>query len=361
MTGKESVHSRVTGVTALLAVGAFLGAAMLCERPGPKATTHAPAAVLRDTVCSLRLLAVGDINLGRAVGQALLAGDSLYPFLAVRDTFLAYDIVFGNLESVLSDQGGVTQDPFQNLVFCGPPEGARALRLGGVTIVSTANNHALDYGRRGRDETIDYLSREGVAFAGTSKDTARLFLPTVLERNGIRCAFFACAEFMNTGGEAWKKLVMPADSGRIFPLIRAYRDSVDFITLSYHGGDEYADQPSSRVVAFAHAALQSGADLFLGHHPHVPYSVVPAGKGLMAPSLGNFVFRQPARFWTQRSFGLSARIVKDTRGTRLASYACLPAGAGAQPRFLQRGADAESVIARVQLPAHNTRVEVGTW
>ena len=359
MTGKETVHSRIAGMTGLLAVAAIFGAAMFREQPD--ASTRTPVPVRGDTVCSLRLLAVGDINLGRAVGQALLTGDSLYPFLAVRDTFLAHDIVFGNLESVLSDQGGITQDPVRNLVFCGPPEGARALRLAGVTIVSTANNHALDYGRRGRDETIDYLSKEGVAFAGTSKDTARLCLPTILQRNGIRCAFFACAEFMNTGGERWKKLVMPADTGRIFPLIRAYRDSVDFIALSYHGGDEYADRPAPRVIAFARAALQAGADLFLGHHPHVPYAVIPAGKGLMVPSLGNFVFRQPARYWTQRSFGLSARIVKDTRGTRLASYVCLPAEAGAQPRFLQRGADAESILARVQVPTHNDRVEAGSW
>ncbi len=67
------------------------------------------------------LLAVGDVNLGRRVGQILLGGDTLYPWQAVRDTFARYDIVFANLESNLSDQNGKTVDPRSNVVFTGPP------------------------------------------------------------------------------------------------------------------------------------------------------------------------------------------------------------------------------------------------
>lgn len=119
---------------------------------------------------TLRLLAVGDVNLGRQVGQEILNGDTLYPFVAVVDTFAAHDIVFANLECTLSEQGGETQHPRNNLVFTGPPAAARSLRLAGVTLVSTANNHALDYGFTAHSETMKYLAGQGILFAGTAAE-----------------------------------------------------------------------------------------------------------------------------------------------------------------------------------------------
>ena len=296
----------------------------------------------------IRILAVGDINLGRIVGQEILSGDTLYPFQCVRDTLLEYDMVFGNLESQLSDQGGETQDPNNNLVFTGPPAGARALRLGGVTVVSTANNHALDYGVGALKETLSNLREARVLCAGTGLEAARLYTPVRVDVGGIRIALFACTDFMNRPGNRWRRTVAAADTARMLPAIRAARNSADFIIVSYHGGDEYADRAARRTRSFAHAVIRGGADLFLGHHPHVPYGIEEEQGKLMAYSLGNFVFYQPGKFWTGHSFALDLLIAKDSLGTRVASYRCVPVRAGLQPEFLSGGDEARQTLDRIR-------------
>lgn len=297
---------------------------------------------------SIRLLAVGDVNLGRGVGQAILDGDTLFPFVAVRDSFAQYNIVFANLESQLSDQEGETQHPKNNLIFTGPPGGAGALRKGGVSVVSTANNHALDYGIKALRETSRYLDKAGVQHVGTSDDTLHMYDPAILSSNGIRVAFFACTDVMNFEDPSWKRHVASADTGRLLPRIRALRDSVDFIIVSYHGGEEYADRATFRTREFAHEVIAGGADLFLGHHPHVPYGVEEEQGKYIVPSLGNFVFRQPDHFWTQRSFAFSAEIVKDVRGTRVSSFKCLPVRTGFQPEFVTDKRESDVILERIR-------------
>lgn len=120
--------------------------------------------IIQDSSQTISILFCGDINLGRKIGKKLLKGDSIYPFYYVRDEFFKNDIVFGNLESQLSDQNGETQHRKYNLIFTGPPEGAKSLRINGINIVSTANNHAFDYGKRAFDETIENLTSQGIFF-----------------------------------------------------------------------------------------------------------------------------------------------------------------------------------------------------
>jgi poly-gamma-glutamate synthesis protein (capsule biosynthesis protein) len=305
-------------------------------------------------VQEISFLAVGDINLGRAVGQELLSGDTLYPFVFVKDTFALYDVVFGNLESQLSDQGGETQHPRNNLVFTGPPVGAHALKRGGVTIVSTANNHALDYGLRGLEETRENLNNAGIAFSGTSWSESDLYEPASIQRNGIRISLFSCTEIMNIRIDSWQSHVAEADTGRLFPRVRSSRKESDFIILSYHGGGEYVEYPTDRTRQFARAALDAGVDLFLGHHPHVPQGLEDHEGKLIVYSLGNFVFRQPFDYWTQRSFAFSAKITKTSSGTVLNQARIRPLIAGSQPTFSVPDADAREIVARVQRLSANS-------
>jgi poly-gamma-glutamate synthesis protein (capsule biosynthesis protein) len=297
---------------------------------------------------TLRLLAVGDVNLGRGVGQEILDGDTLYPFVAVKDSFQAYDVVFANLESQLSDQAGETQSPRNNLIFTGPPAGSFSLRKAGVTVVSTANNHALDYGVKGLRETITHLDAAGVEHVGTSDDTVHLYAPVILLRNGIRIAFLACTDVMNIEDQMWKRYVAEADTAKLLPRIRSLRDSIDFIIVSYHGGEEYADRPTLRTKEFARQLISGGADLFLGHHPHVPYGVEQFEGKYIVHSLGNFVFRQPDRYWTQRSFAFAADLSKDSTGTRVRSLRCLAVKTGFQPEFAMEKNETDLIHERIR-------------
>jgi poly-gamma-glutamate synthesis protein (capsule biosynthesis protein) len=94
--------------------------------------------------------------------------------------------------------------------------------------------------------------------------------------------------------------------------------------------------------------IAGGADLFLGHHPHVPYGVGEEEGKYIVPSLGNFVFRQPDHFWTQRSFAFAAEIMKDTLGTRVSSFKCLPVRTGFQPEFLTDKSESDIILERIR-------------
>lgn len=296
----------------------------------------------------VRFLAVGDVNLGREAGQRILRGDTLFPFSRVVETLTDYDVVFANLECTLSEQGGETQHPGNNLIFTGPPAGAQSLRRGGVSVVSTANNHALDYGVRAHQETIRNLTEAGITFAGTAMDSADLYQPAVIGKNGIRILLFAVTDVMNIEDPMWKRYVAEADTARLLPAIRRNRDDADFIIVSYHGGEEYSMRPSRRTEEFATAVIHGGADLVLGHHPHVPHGLREYDNTFVVHSLGNFVFYQPFAFWTQRSFAFSCVIEKDEAGTRVRSFSCIPVEAGLQPAFITDEKEAAIVLDRIR-------------
>jgi poly-gamma-glutamate synthesis protein (capsule biosynthesis protein) len=227
--------------------------------------------------------------------------------------------------------------------------------------VSTANNHALDYGVRAHAETIENLRRAGVAFVGTALDSTCLYEPVTIDRHGIRFAFFACTDVMNITDRMWLRYVAQADTAKVLTRIRAYRDSADIIVVSYHGGEEYAERPSSRSLSFTRALIDAGADLVIGHHPHVSYGIEKIGKRYVVLSLGNFVFRQPQHFWTQRSFAFAADVTKDGDEAYISRARCLPLVTGFQPRFVGDGTEAEQMFDRIQRYSTLPESENLTW
>ncbi len=296
----------------------------------------------------VRFLALGDINLGREAGQRLFRGDTLFPFENVVSTLREYDLVFGNLESQLSNQDGETQHPDNNYIFTGPPAGAASLHRAGINIVSTANNHALDYGRAGLAETIRHLRESGVKSVGTSESPDSLFCPLLVVKNNILFAFFACTEIMNTADRSWRNVVCHADTTVLLPEIRFWKDSADVVIVSYHGGTEYGEAASPGTLWFAGCVLAAGADVFLGHHPHVSYGIIEDHGRLIVPSLGNFVFLQPQRYWTQRSFAIEIVFEKVGGRTSLRNYRPLPVRCGLQPEFLSQGEESTIIAQRIQ-------------
>jgi poly-gamma-glutamate capsule biosynthesis protein CapA/YwtB (metallophosphatase superfamily) len=337
----------------------FLWACLADRGYGPEAGPEPPRG--GGPFAEVRLLALGDINLGRRVGQVILRGDTLYPFARVFESLRTYDVVFANLESNISDQGGRTESPRNNMVFTAPPAAAQSLKRGGISVVATANNHALDFGVFARNQTIRYLDSAGIAHCGTADGRPDLYLPALVEAKGIRMAFFAVTDIMNTTGSVWQNLVAPADTGRLLPAIRAIRETADVVIVSYHGGAEYAPAASERTRHFARQVLEGGADILLGHHPHVPYGIELPGGRVAVHSLGNFVFMQPDRYWTRFSYALSFDIVRDAAGTRIRSLRPLPLRAGFQPEFLAPGKEADTVKERVRLLSSKDVQEFMTW
>ncbi|MEX0736672.1 MAG: CapA family protein [Bacteroidota bacterium] len=295
----------------------------------------------------LKLLAFGDVNLGRVVGKELLKGDLDYPFRFVKDTLLQADVVFINLESPLTDQGGETQHPGDNLVFCGPPEGAEALRRAGVTVASTGNNHAYDYRMRALEETLENLQTMGIVSAGTARDSMSLFPPAIVEKNGIRIAFLAYTQFVNVPGP-WRGKISLFEEKRARRELAEARKISDIVVASLHGGVEYADRPPPETLAQFRFLIDEGADLVLGHHPHVPQGVERYRSKYIFYSLGNFVFSQPQLEWTQRSYGLEVGVRKDPSGTSIEWIRLLPLRAAKQPFFLNDSVQQLEIIEKIQ-------------
>jgi poly-gamma-glutamate synthesis protein (capsule biosynthesis protein) len=197
------------------------------------------------------------------------------------------------------------------LIFTGPPGGAETLAQAGVSVVSTANNHAWDYGRSAFFETLDNLGRARVAHAGTGRTLADAYEPVVREVRGRRLAIVAVTHIWNAGPieqHEGRNYVAWARLSRLRSALVKARASADFVILSYHGGVEYIDAPPDPTRHFLESAVKTGlVDVVIGHHPHVPQGVgFIAGRPVFY-SLGNFVFAgHDWAPWTL--FGLVARL-----------------------------------------------------
>ncbi len=287
---------------------------------------------------SFLLAAAGDVNLGRNCGQRLLADSSYDPFRRVASLWADADVRFVNLESGLSEQRGETQSPHHGLVFTGPPVGADALLRSGIGLVSTANNHAWDYARRGLFETLSNLDRVGLAHAGTGRDQEAAYRPAIVHVNGFSVAFFAVTHVWNLGVFAEEEAhehVAWADFARLHDALVLARAQYDFVVLSYHGGEEYLEVPLQKTRDFVDQVMSLGVDLVIGHHPHVPQGVAWYGARPVFYSLGNFVFdTRPELPWTSSSFIAKVRF---RRGRPVDVWACPYRIDGFEPTALAAG------------------------
>ncbi len=333
-------------MTASLSASCHLVLALL-QSPAPAA----PAP--RDT---LRLYAVGDINLGRTLARDYLAkGDTLYPFRGLLDTLRGADMLFGNLESPIAPPGHPVEA--SGMVFTAPEVAAAALARAGFDIVSTANNHAWDGGRAGVVATMDRLARAGVQFVGTGFGRPMAEQPVIVRRRGWRVALFAVTRTFNAEPDSFyshdgANYVAWGDTAWLYPALRRLKASgrADLVVVSVHGGEEYAASPGAGYLAFLEGLVDAGADLVLAHHPHVLQPVVWHHDRPIAPSLGNFIFDQEQP-WTRLSAILRVAVAPD-RSMRVSA---IPVRAGLQAR-LADGSAADSVLSRLGLPLSATAV-----
>jgi poly-gamma-glutamate synthesis protein (capsule biosynthesis protein) len=301
-----------------------------------------------DSLASVSLLALGDVNLGRTVGQEILKGNVDYPFEKFGDVLKRAEIVFANLECPVTDQNGETQSLKSNVIFCAPPGAATTLRRAGVTVVSTANNHAFDYGFKGLRETIKFLNQDSINFTGTVADSGVEFAPVIIERNNIRIGIIAYTQTVNMIRGTKSGLISVFDSARAQREIGTLKDSVDFVLASYHGGDEYKDVSGKSAEREMKLLADFGVDVVFGHHPHVPQGIEIYHGCLMFHSLGNAVFNQPQLFWTQRSFAALVGFEKRNEQKKISSIELIPFRSGFQPTTNLNTDDIQKLMDRIQ-------------
>ena len=229
----------------------------------------------------------GDVILARAVAQTM-ERTKQSPLRHVRDLFRAADIAFVNLESPFSDQ---PQLRTAEMIFRADPAAVEVLKDAGIDIVSTANNHVRDCGPRGIEFTLDLLEKNGIAAVGTAATEAAAHDGRILERNGVKFGFLAYTYDQANGNHTTQDpRVCGLDIARMRQSVRAMK--ADAVIVSMHAGVEYATKPHPSQVTFARAAIDAGAKLVVGHHPHVIQPPELYNGGLILYSLGNLVFDQ---------------------------------------------------------------------
>lgn len=306
-----------------------------------------PSALAAQAPATFRVVAVGDINFARGIARDyILAGKGDSIFAAVRDSLRAADLAIGNLESILLDRGDTT-DATGKMVFAGPHVAGPLLVDAGFGAVSTANNHAWDFGRRGLLESLDHLDADGIPHTGTGPTLEDAYRPAVVDRDGWRVAIFGVTDIINLRGlvltgTAAACCIAWADTAALGPRLRAARDSLgaDLVLVMLHAGNEYRDRPPAELRALMRGIVASGADAVIGHHPHVPQGVEwYQGKPILY-SLGNFVFRQPFP-WTDKALLAELTARRDSAVT----LTLRPVEADYTPRFAT-GMDSIAVLAR---------------
>jgi hypothetical protein len=240
---------------------------------------------------ALTVATTGDIMLGTDFPQNRLAEDDGVSLLADAAPLLeGADVGFGNLEGVLMDGGEPVKkcsDPGACYLFRSPTRYAGHLAEAGFTVMSLANNHARDFGEEGRDASMAALKSAGIHHSGRDGDVASW------QSGDLKIAMIAFAPFKG----AHDLLSVPAAATRISALAASH----DIVIVSMHAGGEagdvlhvpfetetYRGENRGDVALFARTAVEAGADLVVGHGPHVPRGIEIHNGRLIAYSLGNF-------------------------------------------------------------------------
>ncbi len=248
---------------------------------------------LRQAKDTIHIVAVGDIMLGSAFPSKLHLppDDAVNSFKAV-DSFLKGDIVFGNLEGCFLNQGNSSKckgaNPNSCYAFRMPDRYGAIFKQAGFNVLSIANNHVGDFDARGRKNTARILDSLQIKYAGQLNKPFDLF-----EIDSVKYAFCAFAPNENTVS------IKAIDSAK--SLVASLKQQADIVIVSFHGGGEGANfehvtrqteifykENRGNVYAFAHGVIDAGADVVLGHGPHVTRAVEVYKNKFIAYSLGNF-------------------------------------------------------------------------
>ncbi len=297
------------------------------------------------------LAAVGDVMLARTVGEYAERYGVDYPFAPVSAALKQADIAVANLECPIALGG----DPWpKTYVFRAHPSTALGLGRSGLNAISLANNHILDFGVAGMEETIGHLTAQGLAVVGAGRNRAEAERPLVYNIRGVRVAlvawvsYFRAADF--AAGDGRPGVAFLDDLERMARQIEAAKQQADVVVVILHGGQEYDPAPTAAQQTAARRAVDAGADLVVGHHPHVLQPTEVYKGKLIAYSLGDFVFDIDNYDAARDGAILWAWIGKD--GVRRAELWPTRIVHDAQVRF-RVGADARP-LREVLLPADGT-------
>lgn len=259
-----------------------------------------------------KLIFVGDLMVDRGVKLTVnnnLGGDYGRLFENIKETFLSADAVFVNVEGPVTDKGKNVGSKYS---FAMDQAIVPALVSHNVKMVSFANNHVGDRSILGFTTTLENFEKNQLAYVGAGRNLSEARSVKTLELNGLRVGFIACSDV----GPDWLKATetspgqLLCSDPKLMETIASANDTVDFLIFTAHWGTEYKPK-TKRQQTLAYSAIDNGADMVIGHHPHVVQETEWYKDKFIAYSLGNFIFDQYFSDATMQGLMVEAEIQKD--------------------------------------------------
>ncbi len=235
----------------------------------------------------VRILIVGDLMFSGGVAREIgKAGRYDFPLARIRSFLSDADFVFGNLETPISRKK-IPQRFVAEAIYHTDPSTAQALAGCHIGAVCLANNHVYDYGAEGVAATIRSLGKAGVGYVGIGRQLPEARRPLIVDVNGYRVGFLAYCSASTVTRKSNEYVVAPIESRLIERDVIDLKKHVDFVVVVMHEGT--CRFPSPEYRRLAQKAVEYGASLVVGHHPHVINGIERYGQGVIAYGLGNFV------------------------------------------------------------------------
>ncbi len=260
----------------------------------------------------VNLAFVGDIMMGANVDKLLKKHGYDYPYLHISSLLQEADIAAGNMENPITDRG----EPVDNktYVFRTSPEAVPEMVKAGFDLFNLANNHTLDYGLIGMQDTIRLLREAGLYGIGAGMNQEEAYEPAMIEKNGVRVAYIGLTKVVPT--VSWKAdknipgLAETYNHTRPIKAIESASEISDMVVVMVHWGLEGETEARIDERELAHRYIDAGADLVIGSHPHVLQGIESYKGKWIAYSLGNFIFTTSGRSGTKETAIIQASCSK---------------------------------------------------
>jgi poly-gamma-glutamate synthesis protein (capsule biosynthesis protein) len=302
----------------------------------PTAATAATASV-RGNGTAVTFAFAGDVNFpdewdteGGAAPSAPTLHDQLltdpkHVLDPVAPTLRKADITVVNLETAITDRGEPVAG--KNYHFRSPAASFAALKAAGVDVVNMANNHALDYGPVGMQDTFAAIKTSGLAVIGIGHDAAEAYRPYTTTVHGQRVGIVSANDWLEpdlvaswSATDTQAGLAFSIDRTRLLQEVRDLRPNVETLVAFLHWGTEETWCASSAQQDLAQALFEAGADLVVGSHTHRVFGAGRSGPSLVAYGLGNFVY------WREDGeSGRSGILLVTATGREVDNYSWVPA------------------------------------
>lgn len=293
---------------------------------------------------SIAIGLAGDVMLGRLVNEQIKNTSYAYPWGNILPELKSKDFILINLETTLTGSTALIPKVFN---FKADPAVVKTLEIGNIHVVNLANNHSLDFGIEGLEETITTLDSAKIAHVGAGKNAREAQKPTISTRNGVRIGILGYTDNEPTWkatntkpGTNYISILNPSEP--IFESIRDLKSKVDICIFTIHWGPNMKEFPSPEFINFAHRVIDAGADIFHGHSAHVVQGIQKYKDSIIIYDSGDFVddYAVDSGLRNDLSFLFTVEIEKN----QLKRLILLPVKISNMQVNKAEGADAQTII-----------------